>query len=278
MKRWLSILLALAMVLALAACAQNQPPAEEDPQPPEEPEQPAYWFEKESTADKFSNDEGKLLASYSYEVMVMKVSDTADEATVKMAEAFNQGMQEVLNSHLETGNELGQWASYDDTLLQEGFYYTDELKAEGIQQGNIYTVSFDYYYYTGGAHSSQAYVTKTFDLERGAYIDPLEIADDPELFRATVTDLILDQIQHLDEEITSGYFSDYESAVAQWNTRYTAFGSDGMTVIFSAYDLGPYVIGEQRFVVDYSDLADAIGEGGQAKLGLLDTSESADNA
>ena len=97
MKRWLSILLALAMVLALAACAQNQPPAEEDPQPPEEPEQPAYWFEKESTADKFSNDEGKLLASYSYEVMVMKVSDTADEATVKMAEAFNQGMQEVLN-------------------------------------------------------------------------------------------------------------------------------------------------------------------------------------
>lgn len=268
MKKWMSIFLALAMILALAACGQKAP-VEEDPQPPVEPEQPTYWFEKETTSDKFSNDEGKLLASYDYEIMVMKVSETADEETVRVAENFNRGMQESLDGYLETGKELGQWASYDEKLVQDGIYYTDEVRAEGWQQGNIYTVSFDYYYYTGGAHASQVFISKTFDLERGEYIDPLEIADDPELFRATVTDLILDQIQHLDEEVRSGYYSDYESAVAQWNTRYTSFDKEEMTVIFSAYDLGPYVIGEQRFAIDYDDLTDAIGKGGQAKLGLL---------
>ena len=269
MKKWLSILLALAMVLALAACTQGQPPAEEEPEQPEEPAGPAYWFEKETTADKFSDDEGNLLASYSYEIMVMRVSDTADEATTKMAEAFNRGMQEVLDRHLETGSELGQWAAYDEAMRQRGGYYTDELEAEGCQMGNIYTVRFSYYSDTGGAHPNQSYVTNIFDLERGEYIDPLEIADDPELFRATVTDLILDQIQHLDEETIANYFSDYESAVAQWNTRYTSFGEDGITVIFSTYDLGPFAMGAQEFNIDYSDVSSALGEGGQAKLGLV---------
>ena len=80
----------------------------------------------------------------------------------------------------------------------------DELTAEGLQTGDIYSVSLYNYSYMGGVHPNETYFSRTFDLSRGAYIDPLEVADDPELFRATVTDLLLDHIQHLDPEILTG--------------------------------------------------------------------------
>ena len=122
----------------------------------------------------------------------MKTAEQADEAVLAMAEHFNAGMLEVLNSQLETGEELGQWASFDERLsssLGEGdYYYTDELTAEGTQAGDIYSVCFNNYSYMGGAHPGQTYFSRTFDLSRGEYIDPLEVADDPELFRAKALD------------------------------------------------------------------------------------------
>ena len=278
-KKILCLLLSAGMCLALVACTGGEVPAEEIQPPEEEETGPAYWFETSDTADKYSDDEGRLLASYDYQIVVMKTSEQADAAVLEMAENFNAGMQEVLDNQLEMGDELGQWASYDDNLspsLGTGdSYYTDELTVEGTQTGEIYSACFSNYNYMGGAHPSQTYFSRTFDLNRGEYIDPLEVADDPELLRATVTDLLLDQIQHLDPEILAGYYEGYESTVSQWNSRSVCFGAEGMTVVFSEYELGPYVLGTQTFTIHYEELAEALGQGGQVKLGLAEPESTA---
>ena len=274
MKKMLCLILSAGLCLALAACAVVNAP-QEDVQPPEdeEPAGPAYWFETAETSDKYSDDEGNLLASYDYQILVMETREDADEALRQAAEAFNAGMQEILDNQLETGEELGQWASFDERLSESlgdgGYYYTDELTCQGVQTGEIYTVSFYNYNYMGGVHPNETYFSRTFDLSRGAYIDPLEVADDPELFRATVTDLLLDHIQHLGAEVLAGYFKGYEETVAQWNTRSVRFGQEGMTVTFSRYELGPYAMGTQTFEIQYEEFAEALGQGGQVKLGLI---------
>ena len=280
MKKMLCLILGAGLCLALAACAAGNVP-QEDPQPPKDEEAgPAYWFETAETSDKYSDDEGNLLAAYDYQILVMKTGEGADEALQQAAEHFNAGMQGVLNNQLETGEELGQWASFDERLSESlgdgGIYYVDELTVEGTETGAVYSACFYNYNYMGGVHPNQTYFSRTFDLERGAYIDPLEVADDPELFRATVTDLLLDHIQHLEPETLAGYFPGYEETVAQWNTRSVSFGAEGMTVVFSQYELGSYAMGTQTFTLDYEEFAEALGQGGQVKLGLAEpeTAES----
>ena len=73
------------------------------------------------------------------------------------------------------------------------------------------------------------------------------------------------------------YSDGYESTVAQWNSRSVCFGEDRMTVIFSEYELGPYALGTQIFEIQYDELTEALGQGGQVKLGLVQPDSTADN-
>ena len=80
--------------------------------------------------------------------------------------------------------------------------------------------------------------------------------------------------KNMDPEILAGYSEGYESTVAQWNTRSVCFGEDGMTVTFSEYELGPYALGTQTFTIQYGECMDALGQGGQVKLGLAEPAET----
>ena len=110
--------------------------------------------------------------------------------------------------------------------------------------------------------------SSVFDCVSGAYIDPTEIADDPELFRATVTDQLLDQISGLDQELREGYFTGYEDVVARWNEYCVVFLEDSLEITFSTYELGPYAMGPQVFNLSYENLSSALGEIGPVRLGL----------
>jgi len=194
MMRILSFLLALAMCLTMAACgAANTPDSGQNGQnstagesagdaAPDVPEIPAppYSFVTETTADKYSDDEGNLLASYSYSVIRMKVAEGADASVQAMAETFNAEMDALLGRCLESGQELGDWAVYDP-LVEEGAHYTDEVNVSWEQVGDYLSIGYDGYYWAGGAHPIGNRYSYLFDLDRGVYIDPIEIADDPEL-------------------------------------------------------------------------------------------------
>ena len=51
---------------------------------------------------------------------------------------------------------------------------------------------------------------------------------------------------------------------------------EGLTVTFSEYELGPYTMGTQTFEIQYEEFAEALGQGGQVKLGLAEP-EAADS-
>ena len=94
--------------------------------------------------------------------------------------------------------------------------------------------------------------------------------NDPELFRATVTDQLLDQIMGLDEEIRAGYFTGYEETVSRWNEYCVTFQPDCLEVTFSTYELGPYALGTVELRADYRELAELLGPGGLERLGLAE--------
>ena len=81
-------------------------------------------------------------------------------------------------------------------------------------------------------------------------------------------ELLVAKAEGLGEDYTSGYWSDYAQIISRWNEAAVLFDETGMTVVFSAYELGPYAMGPVELVLTYEELADAIGEGGLAHLGV----------
>ena len=282
MKRLLVVMLTLAMCLPMVACgfgkgnAGNGNTSENtsgnnaavDTTAPEEPEvsEPPYSFVTETTADKYSDDEGKLIATYSYTVLRMKVAEGAEENVLTMADTFNAEVDALLERCLESGQELGDWAIYDP-MVGEGNYYTDEVTVSWEQVGDYLSISYSGYYWAGGAHPNSNCFSYLFDLKRGVYIDPIEIADDPELLRSTVTDLILDVLDS-NPDYQGGFFDDYAATTAKWNEFCVLLGEKEMVVIFAPYVLGPYAMGQVEVTVSYDEILTALGEGGVARLGM----------
>jgi len=280
MKRLLSFMLTLALCLPMIACAAGNAPAGnqtgndantgsnadvQTPEPPEVPD-PPYSFVTETTADKYSDDEGNLIASYSYSIIRMKLAEGADEEAQAMAKTFNEEMDALLSRCLESGEELGDWAIYDPNV-GEGNYYTDEVEVGWEQVGDYLSIGYNGYYWSGGAHPFGNCYSYLFDLERGVYIDPVEVADDPELFRSTVTDLLLDEMDS-NPDYAGGFFEDYAATTAQWNQYCVLLGEAEMTVIFAPYVLGPYAMGEVEISIPYDEIRDVLGEGGVERLGI----------
>ena len=266
MKRLLTVMLTLALCLPMIACGaenqgDNEEPEEDAPQVPQIP----YTFSVETTSDKVSDDEGRLLASCSYEILHMVPAEGAQEQVTAMAEAFNSEQDELLETVVENGSDLDEWAAFDERVLAGETYYTDELTVRYEEKGGIISVCYDQYTYSGSAYPTTTCFSYTFDLERGGYVNPIEIADDPDAFRATVTDLILDQILGMGQEIHDTLFEGYEATVGSWNDYYVSFGED-ICVIFPACALGPHALGPLEFHIDYDEVH--LGEGGEAKLAL----------
>ena len=272
MKRLLCVMLTMCLFLPMVACQEkksnNNQKEDDPPEQVETPDVPDYSFSAETTENKYSDDEGSLIASYSYQILRMTAAETAPEQVKEMAEVFNAKMDDLLEHCLEGGKELGEWASYDDRIKEDGEYYTDELTVSWKEVGCLVSVGYDSYAYTGGSHPNTNYSSYIFDLERGAFIDPTEIADDPELLRGTVIDLIVDEIDGMDENIQTGLFEDYINTVSLWNTYSVRLEESAMTVTFPTYALGPYALGTLSFSLPYNELSNALGSGGMAKLGI----------
>lgn len=264
MKRTLSIMLSMALCLPMVACEPapggpaEEPPVQQDPPPP------PYTFVVENTADKYSDTDGTMLAAYDYDILRMQTSEIAGEDVLAKAAVFNETMDGVLESQL--GGELREWAVYDERIKESKINYTDELTVSYTEAGSYVSVVYDSYSFTGGAHPNERFFSYLFDMEKGTFIDPSEIADDPELLRATVTDLILDQINGMDQEERDALFEDYPTTVSQWNNHCVELREEGLLVTFSAYDIGPYAMGALGFDVPYTSLSGVLGEGGRAKL------------
>ena len=184
-------------------------------------------------------------------------------------DAFNAHMSKVLEDAVAFGEELPREMDGGHFVMP----MADEKTLTVSQTGQILNVLVNGYFYGGGAHPHAYSDSYTFDLTVGKFIDPAQIGDDPEVFRVQAAALLTAQAESLGEEYTAGYFDDYAEVIAQWSDATVLFGEDGMTVIFSPYEIGPYAMGPVELFLRYEELADAIGEGGLAHLGVAQTAE-----
>ncbi len=283
MKRakWLVWLLSVAMLCACGANELHQKSAPETPQseqvdtPVDETSSaPIYTYEDKVVSCQFTDEEsGVLYAMYRYSVPMMRV-DNLDDLTEEVRviaqrnlESFNAQMQKILDDAVAFGEETAATVAEGDFVQIGTTYATDEKELVVTQTGQILTVRADGYYYSGGAHPFVYTSSYLFDLVLGQFIDPTQIADDPERFRTQTAELLVAQAENLGEEYTAGFWSDYAEIIAHWNDAAVLFDAEGMTVIFSVYELGPYAMGAVELFLTYEELADAIGAGGLAHLG-----------
>lgn len=282
MKRILGLLI---LILMLTACVQNSVPnqnivPEETPALPQESieeKKPQFDFDNTICAeDQLLRESGEVAGYYSYCLPMMTVvngnelSEKDRTEALRIAETFNARMNEVLEESVLYGKEL---LDAQKVLVEEenvDFIVCDECSATVRQNGQIVSVISQCYFYGGGVHPYSHTVTYTFDLSAGQFIDPAQIGDDPEYFRTVAAEALIRHAESLGEEYTEGFWADYRDIISRWNETAVYFDETGMTVIFSAYELGPYAMGPVELTLTYAELADMIGDGGLSHLGVIE--------
>lgn len=282
MKR---ILVLLLLILMLTACVQNDAPnqnvvPEELPAPPQESveeKKPQFDFDNTICAeDQLLRESGELAGYYSYCLPVMTVENESELSeedraeALRIADTFNARMNEVLEESVRYGKELldGQKVLVEEENVD--FIVCDECIATVRQSGQIVSVVSHCYFYGGGVHPYSHTATYIFDISAGQFIDPAQIGDDPEYFRATAAEALIRHAESLGEEYTEAFWADYRDIISRWNEAAVYFDETGMTVIFSAYELGPYAMGPVELTLTYAELADMIGDGGLSHLGVIE--------
>ncbi len=285
MKKLIAILLVLNICLA-AGCVSNvssmnagrnngiQKNSSDVPSPAAVVAQPEYRLNpKEDSVNHIAEDE-TLLFSGSYQWLELEVvnldqlSPQGQEQARRSCEVFKTRMAEMRAAAMSQNAEIAVDAEMAVEQGYQGPEFTDETTMDGVFLGQIISVQIDNYNYYGGAHPNRYTGSLTFDLAAGQFIDPIQIADDPEKFRSGAAALLVEKADSMGEEYIHAYWEDYRDIIARWNEGTVLFGDKGMTVHYSPYEIGPYAVGDLDFVVSYGVLEELIGAGGMDKLGL----------
>lgn len=305
MKKVLSLLLCLSLVLALSGCGAQQPNAPIESTPPEEDsaaESTALHFalgEPLTYDEQYTADDGTVLLDVSFELPQLELrtdsgtlyelpitANTADtqprEVAVRdkfnaeMAHEFDtrkENIKEILDmarEHYEMTEPefLTYWSNYLEEFSIDECYLTDGLLSLRCTASSYY----------GGAHPYSGTYTRNFDLTSGEFLTldlldfaPSDITALGETLTHTLALYILDEID--EEGLASEYYEDYYSYIfdlaANANFYFTG---EGMTVIFDAYVIAPYASGAQEFTVPYYVFYNALDSHTQS---LLDVSQDA---
>lgn len=249
--------------------AAERPPVAEDERY-EEPEYEVVPFTSGNLVR--SEDEAQItLANYSYQTLLLalhnqdKVSPEDEEAAERNIEAFNARMRSIHKDLAAQGETIAASAldAYNEfeSLSSE---YEDSADMEAVFCGDIISVRLHRSSYTGGAHPNRYTASYLFDLASGQFIDPTQIADDPEAFRTGGAELLLKKAESHAEK--NAFWEDYPDVIARWNEGAVQFSEEGMTVTYSPYEMGPYSIGEVEFSLSWDELSPLLGESGLARL------------
>ena len=275
MRQTVSLL--LAGMLLLAACSASGAGTIETAAVYEAP---VYRFSDLTAQESFQSEEGVQLAYYDYKLFTLTVdnldslSPEDQTAAERNLESFNDRARKVLEEAVDYGRELPEIAEALDGPALSSTVLCDETTAQGYMGGEIISVRTDTWGYTGGAHGYSYTTGYTFDLSTGQVIDPVQLADDPAVFQEAAGDALIAAADSLSREQRDLYWDNYRDIIREWNNGAVYFSQVGMTVIFSAYELGPYVLGPVELTLGWEALAELMGPGGVERLGMAPAAEN----
>lgn len=290
MKKYCSLILTLCLAAALAGCGITTLPTPEDPESPAaaDPEEITYEVTTDPHEETVHAEDGTLLMTVSFQLPHLQAY--ADGALI---ETPATPAQEEAMARVNTFNEnFNQWRESGDTAqsmedaksLYQSFpdafsntSYCEEFTYTAYRTGSLISIAADYYSYLGGAHPNDVYFSWNFDLDSSTFLTIPELATDPQAFTLAVADMIEVQAgerfasepEYEGLSISDVYWDNYRETIEKWGSDYAAsFDADGLTVIFSAYELASYANGPQEFHIPYAALDSYWSDSGRTVLGL----------
>ena len=266
----------LLFLAAHAGWTPPQAPLERSVPGPEAAETAVYQLEPvaESQTVRSRDKRARELASWDYQLLKLSAADLETlpppeaEAAERNIEAFNSRMDSLMEELKADGLAMGADAEavYTDGFFLEAYY--DEVAASGTILGGVVSVRIDRSGYTGGAHPNSYASSLLFDLAAGQFIpDPTQLADDPAAFREGAAEKLVEKAEAIRAN-RDAYWQDYAEIISHWNEGTVLFDEEGMLAVYSTYELGPYAMGAVELRLSWEELADLLGPGGLAKLGV----------
>lgn len=250
------------------------------------PEKITYTVERDTRQEEISTEDNVKLAAVRYQLPLLQAysadgapiteGTTAERSrALEVTAAFNEKFDPW---RLEDGTlrrEVTEDYAYRPDMFKMGMYYVDELDFSIWQTERLVSIRADSYSYYGGAHPNIMLFGWNFDLVSGTYINALSIGHDEQEFRTLVADELIVQADEraaaLQQEPTAMYWQDYRNILLNWSDYPVFFDTAGMTVRFSAYELGSYAAGPHEFTLSYAFLEPYLGDYGRDLLGVTPT-------
>ena len=290
MKKYCSLILTLCLAAALAGCGITTLPTPEDPEPPAaaDPEEIIYEVTTDPHEETVHAEDGTLLMTVSFQLphlqayadgtLIETPATPAQEEAMARVNTFNENFNQWRESgdtaqSMEDAKSLYQ--SFPDAFSNTS--YCEEFTYTAYRTGSLISIAADYYSYLGGAHPNDVYFSWNFDLDSSTFLTIPELATDPQAFTLAVADMIEVQAgerfasepEYEGLSISDIYWDNYRETIEKWGSDYAAsFDADGLTVIFSAYELASYANGPQEFHIPYAALDSYWSDSGRAVLGL----------
>ena len=288
MKRFLCVVLALAVSLVFCSCKAAKPAAEAEPETiPEtvetavteaEPETQAETGEEETEAivDEEVNAVdvqqfgGNILAvditvnsmgtnDEGYEHQLASVRYPGYSLSPECAEAFPE-LQKTLEKDTKdyadnAKNVLTELTSYAEEAIEEGHYYSENIDYidPEIRRADTTVLSIfrSYENYSGGVHGYYAYGGDNYDVQSGKKLTLADVIVNMDSFKATVTEKISAQYPDVELYLVDELFADYDGtddAALPWCMDYL-----GITVYFNPYVIGSYAQGAQIINLPFTE-------------------------
>ena len=293
MKKFGILTLTLCLVLGLTACGATTLPTPEEPAPPAVADTEDITYEV--TTDPYEQDilaeDGTKLMHISFQLPHLQAyvngqpietpATPAQEAAVSRMNTFNESFDQWRESEsVEESIADTKMMYQEDPELFTGDSMaplSEELTYTCYRTGSLISIAADYYSYLGGAHPNTVYFSWNFDLDSGIFLAIPELAEDPQAFTLAVADMI--EVQAVERfqsdpnyaglSLSDIYWENYREVMEKWASDYAvSFDAEGMTIIFSAYELASYAAGPQEFHFSYEQLASYWSESGRTVLGL----------
>ena len=293
MKKYLFLLLVCSLLTALCGCGAAVLPTPEEPEPPAvvDPEEITYdvttvLYERTVTAEDGTtlmtiSFQLPHLQSYADQVLIETPATPAQEAAAARVKTFNENFDQWRESESVEESIADTKMMYQESPeLFTGDSMaplSEELTYTCYRTGSLISIAADYYSYLGGAHPNTVYFSWNFDLDSGIFLAIPELAEDPQAFTLAVADMI--EVQAVERfqsdpnyaglSLSDIYWENYREVMEKWASDYAvSFDAEGMTIIFSAYELASYAAGPQEFHFSYEQLASYWSESGRTVLGL----------
>ena len=290
MKKYCSLILTLCLAAALAGCGITTLPTPEDPEPPAaaDPEEITYEVTTDPHEETVHAEDGTLLMTVSFQLphlqayadgtLIETPATPAQEEAMARVNTFNENFNQWRESgdtaqSMEDAKSLYQ--SFPDAFSNTS--YCEEFTYTAYRTGSLISIAADYYSFLGGAHPNDVYFSWNFDLDSSTFLTIPELATDPQAFTLAVADMIEVQAgerfasepEYEGLSISDIYWDNDRETIEKWGSDYAAsFDADGLTVIFSAYELASYANGPQEFHIPYAALDSYWSDSGRTVLGL----------